>query len=47
MITGISVSKTGRGERLPASQITMSAEGRNIVFDTTLEEFKKNPRAAS
>lgn len=42
-ITGVRITKLGRGERLPVSQTTMSAEGRHIVFDTTLEEFKKNP----
>jgi Fe-S-cluster-containing dehydrogenase component len=43
VVTGVRVSKAGRSERLPLSQTHMSAEGRHIVFDTTLEEFKKNP----
>ena len=43
VVTGVRVSKAGRSERLPASQTHMSTEGRHIVFDTTLEEFRKNP----
>lgn len=43
VITGVRVAKTGRNERLPLSQIHMSAEGRHIVAETTLEEFRKDP----
>ncbi|MGZ3652988.1 MAG: molybdopterin dinucleotide binding domain-containing protein, partial [Bdellovibrionota bacterium] len=44
-ITGVRLSRTGDSERVPASQIQNSLEGRDIIFDTTLEEFQKNPRS--
>jgi MoCo/4Fe-4S cofactor protein with predicted Tat translocation signal len=44
-VTGVRLSRTGKSERVPASQVTNSMEGRDIVFDTTLEEFQKNPRS--
>lgn len=45
VVSGVKLSRTGQSERVPASQIQNSLEGRNIIFDTTLEEFQKNPRA--
>jgi len=45
VVTGVRISKTGKNERLPISQTHMSTEGRHIVFDTTLEEFKKDPKS--
>ncbi|RYZ94045.1 MAG: 4Fe-4S dicluster domain-containing protein, partial [Proteobacteria bacterium] len=44
-VTGIKISKTGRNEKVPCTQGHHSLEGRDIVFDTTLEEYKKDPRA--
>lgn len=45
LIIGVRISKTGKSERLASSQTHHSIEGRDIVFDTTLEEFRKNPKA--
>jgi Fe-S-cluster-containing dehydrogenase component/anaerobic selenocysteine-containing dehydrogenase len=45
MIQGVRLSRTGDSERVAQSQVTNSLEGRDIIFDTTLEEFQKNPRS--
>ena len=44
-VTGLRISKTGKSEKIPCTQGHHSLEGRDIVFDTTLEEFKNDPRA--
>lgn len=40
---GVKVSKTGRKEPLACTQGHHSMEGRDIAFETTLEEFRKDP----
>lgn len=45
VIAGLRLSKTGKSERLPSSQTHHSLEGRDIIFDTTLEEYRANPKA--
>ncbi len=45
VITGLRISKTGKSERLPASQTHHTLEGRDIIFDTTLEEYRENPKS--
>ena len=44
-VTGIRISKTGRTEKIPCTQEHHSMEGREFVFDTTLEEYRKDPRS--
>lgn len=44
-VTGVKISKTGRKEKIPCTQGHHSLEGRDIVFDTTLEEYRENPKA--
>lgn len=45
VVSGVKISKTGRKEKIPCTQGHHSLEGRDIVFDTTLEEFRKNPKS--
>jgi molybdopterin-containing oxidoreductase family iron-sulfur binding subunit len=42
-VNGIRVAKTGRKEKIPCTQGHHSLEGRDLVFDTSLEEYRKNP----
>lgn len=44
-VSGIRVSKTGRKEKIPCTQGHHSLEGRDLVFDTSLDEYRKNPSA--
>ncbi|HEY8279921.1 MAG TPA: TAT-variant-translocated molybdopterin oxidoreductase [Bdellovibrionota bacterium] len=44
-LVGVRVSRTRGSERIPNTQTHHSLEGREIVFDTTLEEYRKNPKA--
>lgn len=44
-VVGVSITKTGRKEKIPCTQGHHSLEGRDIVFDTTLDEYRKNPAA--
>lgn len=44
-ISGVRLSRTGKAERIPSSQIQHTLEGRDIIFDTTLEEYQKNPKS--
>jgi molybdopterin-containing oxidoreductase family iron-sulfur binding subunit len=43
VVTGVRCTKTGRSEKLPGTQGHHSLEGREIIFDTTLEEYRKDP----
>ncbi len=45
VIAGVRVVKTGASERVPSSQIHHALDGREIIFDTTLEEYRKNPKS--
>ena len=44
-VTGLRITKTGRNEKIACTQGHHSLEGRDIVFDTSLDEFKSDPRA--
>jgi MoCo/4Fe-4S cofactor protein with predicted Tat translocation signal len=44
-VLGVKISKTGRKEKIPCTQGHHSLEGRDIVFDTTLEEYRENPKS--
>lgn len=45
IIGGVKVAKAGGSEKIPCTQRHHSLEGRDIIFDTTFEEFKENPSA--
>ncbi len=44
-VVGVKVAKTGRNESVPCTQGHHSLEGREVVFDTSLEEYRENPSA--
>lgn len=44
-VTGIRISRTGRKEKIPCTQGHHSLEGRDIVFATSLEEYRKKPES--
>jgi MoCo/4Fe-4S cofactor protein with predicted Tat translocation signal len=45
VIAGVRCTKTGRSEKIACTQGHHSLEGREIIFDTTLEEFRKDPKS--
>lgn len=45
VVNGVRIEKTGRKEKVPCTQGHHSLEGRDLVFDTTLEEYRQNPKA--
>jgi len=45
VIVGVRISKTGRKEKIPCTQGHHTLEGRDIIFDTTLEEYRKDPKS--
>lgn len=44
-VSGVQLKKTGRKEKLPCTQGHHSLDGRDIVFDTTLEEYRHDPKS--
>lgn len=44
-VVGVRIRKTGKKEKIPCTQGHHSLEGRDLVFDTTLEEYRQNPEA--
>lgn len=44
-VNGVSVSKTGRSEKIACTQGHHTLEGRNIVFETSIEEYRKDPKS--
>lgn len=44
-ILGVKISKTGKKEKIPCTQGHHSLEGRDIVFDTSLDEYRENPKS--
>lgn len=44
-ILGVKISKTGKKEKIPCTQGHHSLEGRDIVFDTTLDEYREDPKS--
>lgn len=42
---GVTISKTGDFDKIPCTQGHHTLEGRDIVFETTLEEFKENGKS--
>jgi molybdopterin-containing oxidoreductase family iron-sulfur binding subunit len=42
-VNGVRVSKTGRKMKIPCTQGHHTLEGRDIAFDTTIEEYRKDP----
>jgi molybdopterin-containing oxidoreductase family iron-sulfur binding subunit len=44
-VVGVRISKTGKSELLPCTQGHQTLEGREIVFDTSLEEYRKDPKS--
>jgi molybdopterin-containing oxidoreductase family iron-sulfur binding subunit len=43
VVNGIAVAKTGRNDKLPCTQGHHTLEGRDIIFETSLDEYRKNP----
>jgi MoCo/4Fe-4S cofactor protein with predicted Tat translocation signal len=44
-VVGVKISKTEKKEKIPCTQGHHSLEGRDIVFDTTLDEYRENPKS--
>jgi MoCo/4Fe-4S cofactor protein with predicted Tat translocation signal len=45
IVNGVSISKTGNKEKLPCTQGHHTLEGRDIVFETSLDDYRKKPNA--
>lgn len=45
LVTGIRITKTGGFDKIPCTQGHHTLEGRAIAFDTSLEEYRENPKA--
>ncbi|MCO5141739.1 MAG: TAT-variant-translocated molybdopterin oxidoreductase [Oligoflexia bacterium] len=45
LVHGVRITKTGKREKIPCTQGHHRLEGRDIVFDTSLEEYRANPKA--
>ena len=44
-VNGVKITKTGKKEKIPCTQGHHSLEGRDILFDTTLDEYRENPKS--
>ncbi|MGE3260530.1 MAG: TAT-variant-translocated molybdopterin oxidoreductase [Bacteriovoracia bacterium] len=44
-VNNVTVAKTGRAEKLACTQGHHTLEGRDIVFETTLDDYRKKPNA--
>ncbi|NUM88422.1 MAG: 4Fe-4S dicluster domain-containing protein [Bdellovibrionales bacterium] len=44
-VGGVQLRKTGRSEKIPCTQGHHTLEGRDILFDTTLEDYRKDPKS--
>lgn len=44
-VTGVKIAKTGRFDKVACTQGHHSLEGRHIAFDTSLEEYRKDPKS--
>jgi MoCo/4Fe-4S cofactor protein with predicted Tat translocation signal len=44
-VADASTSKTGKKEKIPCTQGHHQLEGRDLVFDTSFEEYKKDPKS--
>ena len=45
VLSGVLIAKTGRQEKLACTQGHHTIEGRDFVFETSLEEYRKNPKS--
>ena len=45
LVADVKITKTGRKEQIPCAQGHHVLEGREIIFDTSLEEYRKDPKS--